>query len=250
MNVHKNTAKHQGKTPPSNSQWTTIDTKQKRHPQPKATERANLSDRVLNHASVSASPASPCQNGRIDLEARGLGARRVFVGAGNTTRVPLRNRIGLHSSGTVACINGLFRNLSTCSVNPWSGLLQVTLQIFELGTGQSVRPSNAVQNLATIAGFSKFTNAYPMQDRLVNSTGRYTKLHVVANPFLSNSSSNIARDKPFGKFFSMTVVRSDSSTSGFSRFSTGCCATWRGVPTGLGGITEDRLDFLPVVRRR
>lgn len=47
VNVHKNTTKHRGKTPPSNSQWTTIDTKQKRHPRPKATEHANLSGRVL-----------------------------------------------------------------------------------------------------------------------------------------------------------------------------------------------------------
>jgi len=41
------------------------------------------------------------------------GARGVFVGGGKTSRTPSANTTGLYSSGTLGCMTGLFRYLST-----------------------------------------------------------------------------------------------------------------------------------------
>lgn len=41
------------------------------------------------------------------------GARSFFVGAGKGTRSPFESKMGRISSGTLECIKGLFRNLST-----------------------------------------------------------------------------------------------------------------------------------------
>merc|ERR1712100_978558 len=69
---------------------------------------------------------------------RPFGAFNILVGAGNCTRSPFSNRMGLCSSGTDSCITGLFWYLATCTERPWCVLLQSTSQTCSLGIAQSL----------------------------------------------------------------------------------------------------------------
>eukprot|EP00928_Gymnodinium_smaydae_P041767 TRINITY_DN28223_c0_g1_i2.p3 TRINITY_DN28223_c0_g1~~TRINITY_DN28223_c0_g1_i2.p3 ORF type:complete len:106 (-),score=3.89 TRINITY_DN28223_c0_g1_i2:60-356(-) len=88
-------------------------------------------------------------------------------GGGNGTCAPCWKIRGLYSLGTIFPSTVLFLQRSTFACSPWCCFAQSALQIFLLGVDHLVKPLKAFTNRWAIGGFTKFTNAYPLEVRAV-----------------------------------------------------------------------------------